>query len=306
MMHASGPFRTLCEAFQHTATVDPEAVALRTPGGGQSLTWREYTERVRQIAGGLATLGLARGETLALMLTNRPEFNLIDTAAMHLGVIPYSIYGTCSVPQVCYLLTNAESRVAVCERQFLDRVRAAGGPVRHIVAVDGQAADDTISLRDLESRTAGGFDFDASWRAVQPSDLLTLIYTSGTTGDPKGVELTHANVLAEAAMVIQMYGVRHGDRHISYLPAAHIADRMSAHYVQLVYGTQLTTLSNPDRLGAALREVEPDYIFAVPRVWEKFKNALDASIAGAQGPQAQAIGRAMELGYRRVRGRQAG
>ncbi len=196
-MTDASPVRTLCEAFQHTAMVDPEAVALRTTGGAQSLTWREYADRVRTIAGGLAALGLTRGETLALMLTNRPEFNLVDTAAMHLGVIPYSIYNTCSVPQVSYLLTNAESRVAVCEQQFLGKIRAAGGPVRHIVVVDGQA-EGTTSLPEVESSAAGGFDFDASWRAVQPSDLLTLIYTSGTTGDPKGVELTHANVLAEA------------------------------------------------------------------------------------------------------------
>ena len=144
-------------------------MALRTPGGGQSLTWREYAHRVRKIAGGLATLGLTRGDTLALILTNRPEFNLIDTAAMHLGVIPYSIYNTCSVPQVRYLLTNAESRVAVCEAQFLDKIRAAGGPVRHIVAVDGQA-EGTISLLDVESRTAGG---STSTRAGAPSSRRT-------------------------------------------------------------------------------------------------------------------------------------
>ncbi len=116
---------TVCEAFQITAAERPDAVALRTPGGGVEITWAEYAERVRRIAGGLAALGVGRGDTVALMMTNRPEFNLVDTAAMHLGATPFSIYNTSAPDQISYLFSNADNRVVVCERQFLDAIRAA-------------------------------------------------------------------------------------------------------------------------------------------------------------------------------------
>src|ERR1700752_404009 len=94
---------TLCGAFQITAAQRPGAVALRTPGGGVEISWAEYAERVRRIAGGRAAVGVDRGDTVALMMTNRPEFNLVDTAAMHLGAAPFSVYNTSAADQISYL-----------------------------------------------------------------------------------------------------------------------------------------------------------------------------------------------------------
>src|SRR6516165_5664320 len=102
---------TLCEAFQATSAVDHSAPALRTPDDAVTITWGQYRERVRAIASGLAALGVVRQEPVALMLTNRPEFHLADTAALHLGAIPFSIYNTSSPEQVRYILDNAESKV---------------------------------------------------------------------------------------------------------------------------------------------------------------------------------------------------
>jgi acyl-CoA synthetase (AMP-forming)/AMP-acid ligase II len=107
---------TLCAAFQRTAAMRPEAPALRTEGDQVPITWAGYAERVRAIAGGLHALGLRRGDTLALLLTNRPEFNLVDAAALHLGAIPFSIYTTCSPEQVAFQLRDAGARIAVTER----------------------------------------------------------------------------------------------------------------------------------------------------------------------------------------------
>jgi long-subunit acyl-CoA synthetase (AMP-forming) len=221
---------TLCEAFQITAAERPHAVALRTPGGGVEISWAEYASRVRRIAGGLAALGIGRGDTVALMMTNRPEFNLVDTAAMHLGATPFSIYNTSARDQISYLFSNADNRVVVCERQFLDVIRAADAPlVEYVVVIEGKV-EGTLSLADLEVGSHEDFDFDGAWRAVGPEDVLTLIYTSGTTGPPKGVQLTHASVMAEnrgcaTAIPFPVFG-----RFTSYLPSAHIGDRWGAHY----------------------------------------------------------------------------
>ena len=105
------PATTLCEAFQKSVRDGGDTVALRTADGGVSITWREYGVRVRRIAAGLAALGVARGDTVGLMLTNRPEFNLIDGAAMHLGAVPFSIYNTNAPAQIAYLFANAENRM---------------------------------------------------------------------------------------------------------------------------------------------------------------------------------------------------
>ena len=115
----------MCGAFQQTVAAVPEQTALRTPGGGVEITWREYGERVTRIAGGLAAAGVGAGDVVALMLTNRPEHNLVDTAAMHLGATPFSVYATCPVDEVAWLLERSEARIAVTEPAFADRVLAA-------------------------------------------------------------------------------------------------------------------------------------------------------------------------------------
>ena len=183
---------TLCEAFQITAAERPGQVAHRMFGGGVEFTFAEYAARVRAIAAGLHTLGVGRGDTVALMLVNRPEFNLTDTAAVHLGAVPFSIYNTSSPGQIAYVFENAQNRVVVTEQRFLSHVLAARTPeLEHIVLVDG-AAPGTRTLDELAQRRTRGFDFEAAWRAVEPDDVVTLIYTSGTTGPSKAAQLTPA------------------------------------------------------------------------------------------------------------------
>jgi long-chain acyl-CoA synthetase len=280
--------RTLCQAFQLTAAERAHQVALRTPGDAVAITYREYAERVRRIAGGLASLGVGRGDTVALMLVTRPEFNLVDTAALHLAAVPFSIYNTSAPEQIEYLFSNAGNRVAVTERAFLPQLGVAirGGEValERIVLVDG-AEDGTIPLGELEEAEPAGFDFEAAWRAVAPEDILTLIYTSGTTGPPKGVQLTHANMMAEVRGTFERLPVRAGGRAISFLPSAHVADRWSAHYsCSHCLGFTVTCVADLRTVVQHLPEVRPTAWGAVPRIWEKIKAALEAQ--GIVDPRA--------------------
>jgi len=289
---------TLCELFQATAARKPDATALRTVGGGVELTWAQYAQRVQAIAGGLAKLGVARGDAVALMVTNRPEFALVDCAAMHLGATPFSVYNTLPGDEIHFLFANAGNKVVVFEAQFAPQVKAAiaGTGVEHLVCIDGDV-EGAIPLADLEAAPADGFDFDAAWRGVQGEDVLTLIYTSGTTGPPKGVELTHASMLAELRGMDEVLPLLPGDRTVSFLPHAHIADRWATHYSSFVHGMTVTSVSDPTQLLAALHEVRPTVWGAVPRIWEKFKAALDAGIAAETDPQKQAgIQKALEVG----------
>src|SRR5215212_6678574 len=155
---------TVAEAFQATARAHPDRCALRTKGDEFSITWREYADKVRRVAAGLAGLGLERGHTMALMLTNRPDFHWFDAAALHLGATPFSVYNTYAADQIQYQVQDAHARILVTETAFLDRVGELEG-IDHLIVVDD---DDGI---DVESHAAEGFDFEAAWRAVEPSDV---------------------------------------------------------------------------------------------------------------------------------------
>jgi long-chain acyl-CoA synthetase len=271
---------TMCAAFQATVARYPRQVALRTPGGGVTVTWEQYASRVRAIAAGLAALGVGRGDTVALMVTNRPEFHLVDTAAFHLGAVPFSVYNTFAVEQITQVLSNAGSRVVVCEEQFAPRLLAVreDTAVEHIVCVDGRP-DGTVTLEELVAGGDPGLGFEACWRAVEPGDLLTLVYTSGTTGPPKGVEITHAQMLAELRATDALLPVGPGDRVISYLPMAHAIERYSSHYKAIFTGLQVTALADAKDLPATLRDVRPTLLGGVPRVWEKLKAGIEAMVA---------------------------
>jgi long-subunit acyl-CoA synthetase (AMP-forming) len=271
--------QTLCSHFQATVAAHADQVALRTSDGGTSLTWSDYDARVRSVAAGLAAIGVRAGETVALMLTNRPEFNVVDAAAFHLGAIPFSAYNTSSAAQVNHMFTNAENRVVVCEEQFLSVVETArvGTKVDHVVTIEGGPAD-VMTLAELERAGDPAFDFDEAWRSVGSDDVLTLIYTSGTTGPPKGVELTHANMLASIASVSAIVSADHTDRAVSYLPDAHLVNRYVAHYLPATSGMQVTTVSDAKTLLGVLTEVRPTFFVAVPMLWYKIKAALESAV----------------------------
>ncbi len=264
--------QSLAHAFQATAAADPDAVALRNPDDSTTYTWGQYSAAVERIAGALYARGVRRGDTVALMMANRPEFHVIDTAVLHLGATPFSVYNTLPAEDIAYLFENAGNAVVFADAAHVDRVRGAG-------------AADVIAVEDLDALVAPeDFDFAATWQAVGPDDVLTLIYTSGTTGPPKGVEITHANMLAQCASVSELLPIERGDTITSYLPSAHIADRWSSHYNSIVFGVQITDVEDPRAVSQVLPALRPTIWGGVPRVLEKVKTALE--LAGVTDPAA--------------------
>ena len=291
---------TLCEAFQRTAAIDSDAVALRTPGDTQTLTWRDFAAQVRQVAAGLAGLGIRRGDTVSLMMGNRIEFYPLDVGAQHIGATVFSVYNTLPAEQLTYVFDNAGTKVVICEEQYVERIRASGADIEHIVCIDG-SPEGTLSLDELYAAAPDDFDFESTWRAVKPDDVVTLVYTSGTTGNPKGVEMTHANLLFEAFAVEAVLGVEFGDRITSFLPSAHMADRMTGLYTQEVFGTQVTVVSDGRNIAAALPDVRPTVWGAVPRVWEKLKAAIEfAAVHEPDEQKRQALQWGMSVAAKRA------
>ena len=282
---------TLPQAFQETAALHPDATAIRTVGARVVITWSQYADRVRKIATGLSALGVERGDTVGLMLRNRPEFHLADTAAMHLGAIPFSIYNTSAPEQIRYLFSNAENKIVITEADFLPAIKTAGAELTRVVVIDADV-DGCMTLEHLESLDAGtDFDFESAWRGVGPDDVATLIYTSGTTGPPKGVELTHANLIAAFSAIVNLLGMQPTDRITSYLPHAHIADRVSSHYANIVLGVEVTDVADTRAIVEALPDARPTVWVGVPRVWNKIKAGIETKL----GAEPNAIKRRLAL-----------
>ncbi len=297
---------TMAEAFQLTVAAHPERVALRLKDDEMTMSWGEYGDRVRALTAGLAGLGLEPGNTLGLMLTNRPEFHWFDSAALHAGATPFSIYNTYAREQIQYQVHDAGTRIVVTEAAFLDQVAGLDG-VEHLVVVDGGGPEGSLSIADVEAAAPADFDFESAWRAVGPDDLLTLIYTSGTTGPPKGVQLTHENLLSAVRGFDDVIAFPDEGRVVSWLPMAHIAERSCTHYLPMVLGFSTTCCQDPRQVVAYLPEVRPTWFFAVPRIWEKLKAAIEAGIAAEQDAERKkAIEWALEVGLRKVKADQAG
>ena len=301
---------TLGEALRRTAAAHPHVVAVRTLDDAVSLTWAELRERVDVVARGLAGLGVGPGDTVALMMGNRPDFHVLDLAAVTLGAAPFSIYQTFSVDQIAYVVGDAEARVAVVEPAHLATLleaRAQLPRLEHVIVLDGEAAEGTTPLADVEAAgRASDHDLDATLAAVSGDDVATLIYTSGTTGPPKGVELSHRNIFGAVRAVQAMIDLPLGAKVVSWLPAAHIAERAAHHYIPVVYASTITTCPDPRRVVEVLPQVHPTWFFAVPRIWEKLKAGLETML-GAQPEEARArVEAALEASKRAVRLRQAG
>jgi long-chain acyl-CoA synthetase len=298
--------RNLVEAFYKTVEKHGDAPALRTKDETWA-SWNELRERVAKIAGGLASLGVEKGDTVAMLLNNRPEFVACDLGAVSLGAVPFSIYQTASPDQIAYQINDAGATVAITESSLLERLEAArkaGAEIERIVVVDGEGGDQSL---DELMEADPDFDPEPIASDIEPDDLLTLIYTSGTTGPPKGVQLTHRNLLSLVSGVEEMIPLpEEGGKVISWLPAAHIAERGANYYLPIVYGLSITVCPDPRAIIEFLPAVRPTWFFAVPRIWEKAKSAIEGKIASLPDEQREPAQKAIAAAIQKVRLEQQG
>ena len=279
--------RTVGELFVAAVAKYENEPALRTPDGAVDWTWGDYGQAASAAAAGLAGLGLGRGDVLATWLSNRPEFHAADMGAALLGAASFAIYPTYTVEQATHVIGDAGSTVLVTEPAFLERalaVRAAGGTALRTIVCVGSAPAGTVAWDDLLREDGAPLDELAA--TLRADDLLTIIYTSGTTGPPKGVELTHRNVLAQVAATSAGLELPGRLRVISYLPMAHIAERLVTHYLPLAHGWRVTTCADGRQVVGLLPQVRPEVFFSPPRMWEKLRAAAVANFGEAPDRRA--------------------
>jgi long-chain acyl-CoA synthetase len=284
-----------------------DELAIRDEAREKELSWTELRDAVHRIAGGLAKLSVERGDTVAIMLNNRWEFIPCDLAAVSLGAVPFSIYQTSAPEQIRYVLSDAESKVVITEQAFIDGITEARGELpalEQVIVVDGEGGDHTLDeLMEMDRE----FDPAETVESIGPDDLLTLIYTSGTTGPPKGVQLTHRNLLFAVATADGMIELpERGGKVISWLPAAHVAERNAHYYLPVTKGLSVTVCADPRRIAEFLPKVNPTWFFAVPRIFEKLKSGLEAMMAGLPEEQRGLVQNGLEASLQKVRLEQAG
>ncbi len=297
--------RTVPRLFRDTVAARPDAVALRWKDGDGwgEWTWRDYADRACRVAAGLGSLGVGRGDRVVVLMRNRPEFHVADVATMLLGATPISIYNSSAAEQLEYLIGHCGATVAIVEGgDYLARMLAVRDrlpSVREIVAIDGpgdSAGDDSVR-RWSDLVASEPVDLDAAAVVARPEDLATVIYTSGTTGPPKGVMIDHSNVCWTVECLRRAFGEHdpNGSRIVSYLPMAHIAERMVSHYQGIAFGYEVTTCPEAGSVAQYLPAVRPQLFFGVPRVWEKIYAGVQA-VAAADPAREADFRHALEVG----------
>jgi long-chain acyl-CoA synthetase len=295
---------TVASTFLATVRDNAAAVALRWKEGKEwrQLTYGEYGDQAARVAGGLAALGVGRGSRIVIMMRNRPEFHVADVGALLVGATPVSIYNSSAPEQVEYLVNHCEAEVAILEDiNFLERflkVRSELPNLRHIVMLqpdDGVNSGDVAPWETLID--ARPVNLESAAAIAQPEDLATMIYTSGTTGPPKGVMLSHYNIVWTVESYRRTINRDIARRRVvSYLPMAHIAERMSSHYLGIDQAYQVETCPEPGLIGEYLREVRPQIFFGVPRIWEKLHAGIQQAVLASPKEQQEQYKRAVERG----------
>src|SRR3954454_4112503 len=258
----------------------PEGESWRT------LTWTETHELALDVAAGLIEVGVATGDTVAIMATNRVEHYVADMAAVFAAATPMSIYNTLSPEQVAFVAAHARPTVVILEnadhRARWEKALGEVDTVKRVVMIDEDWAG--LAAAGAAYRAANPDAVAARTAELRPDSPATILYTSGTTGNPKGVVLTHHNVLYEAISTQEKAGLMDPQRSVSYLPLAHIAERVLGLYGPQITGSHMYAIGDPAQLLGALGEVHPTAFFGVPRVWEKIKTGLSAKLAADPDP----------------------
>lgn len=269
---------------------DHPAVHWKAGEETRTLTWSEYRDQVMEVAAGLRTLGVEAGNFVAIMAGNRPEHVIADLGIVHAGAVPVSLYNTLAGEQIQYIVDHCSARVAVLENaDYLERWQGVWGDLpnlTHIVVMDAPDDSGDERIMSWEALRSAGREalatdpelVERSSAAVVQDDLATLIYTSGTTGVPKGVMISHRNVLWTLECVARTFPLPDHLRLVSYLPLAHIGERMVSHYVGLYWVGTVRYIPDLTEVAAAVQETRPHVFFAVPRVWEKFHAGLMARV----------------------------
>ncbi|MGW4232250.1 AMP-dependent synthetase/ligase [Streptomyces sp. NPDC004980] len=276
----------------------------------KTFSWAEIHEYTRSLAAGYRALGVGRGDRVLLMMSNRPEHWLSDLALVRLGAVPVSVYGTAAPEQITHIARNCRARLAVVEAAAQVAVwepllADADTPLERLVVAEAGAEGGHFPYAAL-LREPVPEQFAKELDAARPEDPLTIVYTSGTSGEPKGVVLTHRQVMSNALALDAVVELPRHVEHICYLPFAHIAERMLGIYLPCHRASHVYLCADPAGVSAVVRKVRPAQFFGVPRIWEKLSAGVRAVLSLMPAGQRAVIDRSFEIAREHVGYRERG
>jgi long-chain acyl-CoA synthetase len=281
---------------------------VKADGAWRPTSWADHLAEVRRAARALVALGLAPGQAVGILGFNRPEWVIFDLAGMMAGGAAAGIYITSSPEDVEYVLGHCAASIVLVENEEqwekVRHARAGLSRLRHVVLMRGARVDDPMVL-DWESFLARGesvpeTEIDARLAALRGDQLATLIYTSGTMGPPKGVMLSHANLSWTAAGASGVGSLTPRDSTLSYLPLSHVAEQLFTIHAPIWGGYPVYFAESVTRVADNLKEIQPTIVFGVPRVWERFHEAVRAKLGAEKGLKAKILSWAQSVGRRAV------
>ena len=292
---------TILDAFadQVRRNAGRPALFRRRGDAWESMSWVEYGTAVEETAAGLMALGATAGDRIGVLASNRVEWHVADLGALSAACVSVPIYLTSSPEQVAYVLGHSGARFCVVEdEEQLEKVAASLADLpalEQVVVMDGPAEVAGLRAVSLDwvralgrERLAAEPGFVAARRdAITLDGLATLVYTSGTTGPPKGVALSHRNIIWTIRSVIEVVPIGPSDRFFSYLPLSHIAERIVSHMGQIVAGGQTWFARNLQTVGEDLPACRPTVFFGVPRVWQKLRQVITEQVGALEGPKGR-------------------
>ncbi len=294
-------FCTLVEMFDKvTARFDAESRPVlmhKVEGEYRGISYRELRTKVVQAAGGLAALGVQRGDRVALISENRPEWVVCDIAMMYLGAVNVSIYPSLAPKQIGYILADAECSHVIASNQLQLRkilsILPALSSIRNIILLTEKGFEEDSRVIPFARLMESGDRFlqerpdffREAQRAAKPDDLITLIYTSGTTGHPRGVMLTHGNLASNVRASADCIPFTSDDRVLSFLPLCHSYERMAGYYTALACGATIAYAEGIETVRDNLLEINPTIVTTVPRLFERMYTSVIKQIS--EGPFLQ-------------------
>jgi long-chain acyl-CoA synthetase len=284
----------------------PDAPAHNSKKGGvyRPKSYRELANEVKRLGKAFVALDQKPGFTVCILGFNRSEWVAFDIAAMSVGGVPAGIYTTCSAEEVQYIINHAESQIVLLENKLqFDKVARKLDELpklKHIVMMPGAEKIDHPLVVTYEAFLEKGANvtekaFFERVDALEPQGLATLIYTSGTTGPPKGVMLSHQNLMWTTDVTNRLVGGQVGDVSLSYLPLSHIAEQMFSIHGPVTMGGSLYFAESIEKVPENLKEVQPTLFFGVPRIWEKFHTGVAGKLKLATGAKKALVEWAMDV-----------
>lgn len=307
-------FKTIAEMFDNVAAKFSDGarpmLMYKSEGAYRGLSYREVNAMVEEVTLGLSELGIVRGDTVALISENRPEWVIADMSIIHLGAVNVPVYPTMTPKQIEFILNDARVKcVIVSNRMQLAKVLKIADEVkllRTIISFNEKGVEGNEQVVLFSSVITAGKALKNNRQSVlreysdnvKPEDLLTIIYTSGTTGNPKGVMLTHNNLVSNIQASAACLSIMETDVLLSFLPLSHAFERMAGYYTALGCGATIAYAESVDTVGDNLIEIQPTIVTSVPRLFERIHNRIQKQVGSQSRLKQKVFGWAITTGKR--------